>query len=156
MMTADETRELLVRFYDALSRHDGGTMAACYADNAFFDDEVYSLRGAEIGQMWRALMLRAKTLRVSYTIAKASGAQGTVEWTARYDYPGGGPVVNVILSELELANGLIIRQRDRFDFPRWASQALGWKGKLFGRFEWFRRSVSKEAAKRVGVKPKLF
>jgi hypothetical protein len=63
-------------------------------------------------------------------------------------------VVNVISSELELEDGRIVRQRDRFDFPRWAAQALGIPGRLFGRFEWFRRAVSRKAAARVGVPPK--
>ena len=153
-MTPEETREVLTRFYDALSRRDGETMASLYSPDASFEDEIYRLRGEDVGKMWRGLMSRAKTLTVSYTIAKAGAGDGTVEWTARYDYPGGGPVVNVILSELELAGGKIVRQRDRFDFPRWAAQALGTKGKLLGRFEWFRRVVSREAAKRVGVPPK--
>jgi len=154
MTTAEETRAALVTFYDALSRRDGGTMAACYAPGALFDDEVYSLSGADVGKMWRALMLRAKTLKVSYRIAKAAADRGTVEWTARYDFDG-RPVVNVILSELELKDGLIIKQKDTFDFPRWAAQAFGLKGRLFGHFGWFRRKVSTEAAKRVGVRPKL-
>lgn len=154
-MNAEETRAALVRFYEALSRRDGETMASCYAPDAVFEDEVYLLHGADVGKMWRGLMSRAKTLRVSYTIARAGAGTGTVELTARYDWPGGGPVVNVILSELELAEGKIVRQRDRFDFPRWAAQALGWKGRLFGHFQWFRRKVSIEAAKRVGVQPKL-
>jgi ketosteroid isomerase-like protein len=153
-MNAEETRAALVRFYDALSRRDGETMASCYAPDAVFEDEVYRLSGADVGKMWRGLMSRAKTLQVSYTIAQAGAGAGTVEWTARYDYPGGGPVVNVILSELELADGKIVRQRDRFDFPRWAAQALGLKGRLFGRFRWFRRIVRREAAKRVGVPAK--
>lgn len=153
-MTSAETRAVLVRFYDALSRRDGETMAALYAPDAVFEDEIYRLEGPDVGKMWRGLMSRAKTLQVSYTIARAGADAGTVEWTARYLYPGGGPVVNVILSELEFENGLIVRQRDRFDFRRWAAQALGARGRLLGRFEWFRRAVSREAAKRVGVPPK--
>jgi ketosteroid isomerase-like protein len=153
-MTSDETRALLTRFYDALSRRDGEAMAAAYSADAVFEDEVYRVEGADVGKMWKGLMSRAKTLTVSYTIARAAAGSGTVEWTARYVFPGGGPVVNVILSELELSDGKIVRQRDRFDFRRWAAQALGWKGKLLGRFEWFRRAVSRKAARRVGVPPK--
>ncbi|MDQ6893628.1 MAG: nuclear transport factor 2 family protein [Acidobacteriota bacterium] len=153
-MTPQETREVLTRFYDALSRRDGETMASLYSKDAAFEDEVYELQGEDVGKMWRGLMSKAKTLTVSYTIAKAGSGSGTVEWTARYDFPGGGPVVNVILSELELENGKIVRQRDRFDFRRWAAQALGTKGRLLGRFEWFRRAVSRTAANRVGVPPK--
>jgi ketosteroid isomerase-like protein len=153
-VTPQETREILTRFYEALSRRDGETMASLYSKDATFEDEVYRLQGEDVGKMWRGLMSKAKTLTVSYTIAKAGSGNGTVEWTARYDFPGGGPVVNVILSELELENGKIVSQRDRFDFRRWAAQALGTKGKLLGRFEWFRRAVSRTAAKRVGVPPK--
>ena len=154
MVNAAETRALLVLFYDALARRDGAAMAALYARNARFEDEIYRLEGPDVGKMWTGLLSRAKTLSVSYTIAHAGNGTGTVEWTARYLYPGGGPVVNVILSELELEDGRIVRQRDRFDFPRWAAQALGIPGRLFGRFEWFRRAVSRKAAARVGVPPK--
>jgi uncharacterized protein len=152
-VNAAETKALLVLFYDALARRDGAAMAALYAPNARFEDEVYLLEGPDVGKMWTGLLSRAKTLSVSYTIARAGSGTGTVELTARYLY-GGRPVVNVILSELELEDGRIVRQRDRFDFPRWAAQALGIPGRLFGRFEWFRRAVSRKAAARVGVPPK--
>jgi uncharacterized protein len=152
-VNAAETEALLVRFYDALARRDGAAMAALYAPNARFEDEVYRLEGPDVGKMWTGLLSRAKTLSVSYTIARAGSGSGTVELTARYLY-GGRPVVNVIRSELELEDGRIVRQRDRFDFPRWAAQALGIPGRLFGRFEWFRRAVSRKAAARVGVPPK--
>jgi ketosteroid isomerase-like protein len=152
-VNAEETKALLVRFYDALARRDGAAMAALYAPNARFEDEVYRLEGPDVGKMWTGLLSRAKTLSVSYTIARAGSGTGTVELTARYLY-GGRPVVNVISSELELEDGRIVRQRDRFDFPRWAAQALGIPGRLFGRFEWFRMAVSRKAAARVGVPPK--
>ena len=32
-------------FYGAFARLDADTMAQCYADDAAFDDEVFSLRG---------------------------------------------------------------------------------------------------------------
>lgn len=128
-------------------------MAALYAPNARFEDEIYRLDGPDVGKMWTGLLSRATTLSVSYTIARAGSGTGTVELTARYLY-GGSPVVNVILSEFELEDGRIVRQRDRFDFPRWAAQALGIPGRLFGRFEWFRRAVSRKAAARVGVPAK--
>ena len=153
MVNAEETKALMVRFYDALARRDGDAMAALYAPNARFEDEVYRLEGPDVGKMWTGLLSRAKTLSVSYTIARAGSGTGTVELTARYLY-GGRSVVNVIRSELELEDGRIVRQRDRFDFPRWAAQALGIPGRLFGRFEWFRRAVSRRAAARVGVPPK--
>ncbi|PZQ55972.1 MAG: ketosteroid isomerase, partial [Variovorax paradoxus] len=44
------------RFYDAFAALDGDTMAACYAEDAAFDDEAFSLRGRrEVGSMWKML-----------------------------------------------------------------------------------------------------
>ncbi|HTD52169.1 MAG TPA: nuclear transport factor 2 family protein [Thermoanaerobaculia bacterium] len=153
-MTAEETRALLERFYGALARADGETMASMYAEDATFEDEVFRLRGADIGKMWIGLTRRAKDFSVAYTVARADRDRGIVEWTARYLFGGKRPVVNVILSELELEGGKIRRQLDRFDFSRWAAQAIGpWAGPL-ARFGWFRRNVAKKIARRLGVPPR--
>ena len=61
------------------------------------------------------------------------------------------PVVNVIRSEIRFENGKIIQQVDQFDFPRWAAQALGFPGRLFGRFAWFQRAVSRKAVRGLGL-----
>jgi len=150
-MTAEETRAVLERFYGALARRDGETMAALYADDATFEDEVFRLRGADIGKMWISLLRRARNFSVAYTIAQAGNGHGTVEWTARYLFGSKRPVVNVILSELVLDGGRIARQVDRFDFPRWAGQALGPWARPLARLAWFRRAVSKRAARGLGV-----
>ena len=148
-MTAEETREALERFYDALARRDAATMAAMYASDASFEDPVFRLRGEDIGRMWKSLLGRAREFSVSYSIAQAAQDRGAVEWTARYLFGGRRPVVNVILSELTFVDGRIVEQHDRFDFPRWAAQALGAPGKWLGRFEWFRRAVGRKARKRL-------
>lgn len=153
-MNAEETRAALGDFYDALARRDGEAVAARYAPDATFEDPVFRLHGADIGRMWIGLLRRAREFSVSYTIAQAGSGRGTVEWTARYLFAGRRPVVNVILSEIEFADDRIIRQRDTFDFPRWAAQALGTPGRLFGRFEWFRRAVARKAAKGLAL-PKV-
>jgi hypothetical protein len=59
----------------------------------------------------------------------------------------------VILSDLRFGGGLIVAQRDQFDFPRWAAQALGAPGRWLGRFEWFRKSVARKARKGIGLEP---
>jgi hypothetical protein len=154
-VTAEQTRAALVRFYDALAGRDPETMAAMYSPDARFEDAVFRLRGEEIGQMWRSLLGRARDFSVTYTIAQAAADRGSVEWTARYLFGGRRPrkVVNVILSELRFENGRILEQRDEFDFPRWAAQALGTPGRIFGRFGWFRRAVSRKARKGLGLAP---
>jgi hypothetical protein len=127
-------------------------MSALYAPEATFEDPVFRLRGgANVGKMWIALTRRAKRFEVSYTIAEAGPGSGRVEWTARYLFGGKRPVVNVIVSEIALERGKIVRQVDRFDFPRWSAQALGLPGRLFGRFEWFRRLFSNRAMREMGL-----
>jgi uncharacterized protein len=150
-VTGEETRDALARFYDALARRDAAALAGMYAFDAAFEDPVFRLRGAEIGRMWEVLLGRAREFSVQYTIARAARDEGTVEWTARYLFGGKRPVVNVILSELSFREGRIVTQKDAFDFPRWAAQALGPVGRLLGRFAWFRRSVSRKARRGLGL-----
>ncbi len=153
-MGSAETKDVLVRFYDALCRHDGDTMAGLYAGHARFEDPVFRLQGADIGRMWKSLMARAKGFSATYTITRAEGDLGTVKTTAHYLFGGKRKVVNVILSELRIEKGVIVVQKDVFDFPRWAAQALGMPGRLFGRFGWFQRAVSRKAAAGIGIAPR--
>lgn len=125
-------------------------MASLYAADAVFEDEIFRVEGSDIGKMWTGLLANAKGFSASYTVARASAESGTVETTARYLFRGRA-VANVVLSEIEIVDGKIVRHRDRFDFPRWAAQALGKPGRLFGRYAWFRRRVSREIARRIGV-----
>ncbi|MEO8585276.1 MAG: nuclear transport factor 2 family protein [Acidobacteriota bacterium] len=153
-MTNAETEAALTRFYEAFARRDGDAMAAMYARDATFEDPVFRLTGSDIGKMWIGLTRGAKDFSVQFTVAKAGPGTGIVDWTARYLFGGKRPVVNVIVSEIEMQDGLIVRQKDTFDFPRWAAQALGLPGMLFGRMAWMRRSVSKSGAARLGVPAK--
>jgi uncharacterized protein len=150
-MNASETRAALTHLYDALARRDGEAMAALYAPDASFEDPVFQLKGADIGHMWIGLTRRARDFAISYAVTEAQAGSGIVEWTARYLFAGRRPVVNVIRSQIELRDGKIVRQVDRFDFPHWAAQALGPPGKLFGRFAWFRRALSRRAMRGLGL-----
>ena len=145
---------MLTRFYDALSRRDGETMAFAVRADAIFEDEVYRVEGADVGKMWRGLMSKAKTLTVSYTIARAGSGTGHGRVDRALRLPGRRP--------RRQRDPLRARARKRIDraaagplrFPPLGRAGAGTKGKLFGRFEWFRRVVSRKAAKRVGVPPK--
>lgn len=153
-MTPAETRGALMAYFGAFARRDGAAMASMYAENARFEDPVFLLRGADVGKMWVALMGRAKDFSVEYDVGQTGSGRGVVTWTARYRY-GSRPVVNVVRSDIEFGpNGRILRQRDDFDFARWAAQALGLAGTLFGSFAWFRRAVSRKAAAGIDVPPK--
>lgn len=136
------------RFYLALARHHGEAMAECYADDARFSDPVFpDLRGERIRDMWRMLTLRGLDLRVEHEVLGIGRDSAHVRWNAWYSFSGSGrPVHNIITSHLALRDGLIVQQRDEFDFHRWARQALGWKGALFGGSAWLRSQVRAKAA----------
>jgi ketosteroid isomerase-like protein len=132
----------LRRFYDAFAARDAETMAACYAPDATFRDPVFDLSGGDVGDMWRMLLDRGGDLQLDYRIVDDTHA----EWVARYSF-GGRPVRNEIRSSFTFAeDGRIATEVDDFDFPRWAGQALGLKGKLFGRTPFLRSAVRKASA----------
>ena len=136
------------RLYAAMDRHDGETMAACYAPDATFTDPVFvGLTDGEPGDMWRMLTARSTDLAVDLREHEVDGEWGTAHWVARYTFgQTGRKVVNDVRSEMRFdADGLIVRQRDEFDFWRWARQALGPPGLLLGWIPVLQHSVRDKA-----------
>ena len=141
-------------FYAAFARLDAGAMAACYAPDAQFDDEVFSLRGHEpISGMWRMLCeaTQAKNRdawKLACSAIEANDTTGKAHWEADYRFSASRRQVhNVIDAEFEFNDaGLITRHRDRFDFWRWSRQALGIPGLVLGWTPFFRRMVRAQAA----------
>ncbi len=149
------SKQTLETFYAAFQRLDGAAMQACYAPDARFDDEAFSLRGREeIGAMWTMLcdVTKAKGLAVwklDYRVVNDQQAH----WEAHYRFSATGRLVhNVIDGEFEFdAQGLILRHRDRFDFWRWSRQALGAPGLLLGWSPMLRNKVRAQAAKNLAA-----
>jgi ketosteroid isomerase-like protein len=135
-----ENRQTIENFYGAFARLDADGMAACYADDAEFDDEVFSLRGKrEVAGMWRMLCegVQAKgrnDWKLTWRDVAAEGATGQAHWDAHYRFTATGRLVhNSIDARFEFDDaGRIRRHRDRFDFWRWSRQALGAPGVLLG------------------------
>jgi ketosteroid isomerase-like protein len=125
---------LIERLYTAFNRRDGKAMAACYAPDAVFRDPVFGqLDAAETTAMWNMLVDRAPDLKVELAEHDADAAQGSARWIARYTYrETGRPVVNNVRSKFKFRDGLIVEHLDRFNFWRWARQALGPVGMLLG------------------------
>ena len=145
--------ELIQRFYTAFAVLDDATIAGCYAPDAKFMDEVFQLEGRDqVAGMWRMLCAatRAKGRDVwSLTFGgiEADDRQGHAHWQANYRFSATGRLVhNVIDAEFEFRDGLIVVQRDRFDFWRWSRQALGPPGWLLGWSPVLRRKVQAQAA----------
>ena len=139
--TPSKNQATIEGFYAAFAELDGDTMQACYAEDAVFDDEVFSLRGRrQIGGMWRML-------------CTATRDKGRVHWKietrdAHYMFSATGrKVINRIDATFEFnAEGLIVKHRDRFDFWAWARQALGVPGLVLGWAPPFRKQVKQQAA----------
>jgi len=140
----------LHRFYGAFAALDAATMQACYAEDARFDDEAFSLRGrAQVGGMWRMLCdttraQGADVWRLEYRVEGDDAAH----WEAHYRFTRSGRLVhNRIDARFEFdGQGLITRHTDRFDFWAWSRQALGAPGWLLGWTPWLRGQVRRQAA----------
>lgn len=139
---------LIETFYAAFARRDAGAMAACYHQDAEFSDPVFPLlRGAEVAGMWRMLCERGADLRIEYRGIDADDTTGRAHWEAWYSFSATGRAVhNVIDAEFVFRDGRILRHRDRFDFHRWAAQALGPVGRLLGWTPIVKRRVRTQAA----------
>jgi ketosteroid isomerase-like protein len=138
--------ELIQRFYAAFARHDGDTMAACYAPGARFSDPVFTdLRGGEPGGMWRMLTGRSEDLEVKLAEHAADDERGSAHWLADYTFRTGRQVHNDIRAEFRFEQGLITEHRDSFSFYAWARQALGPAGLALGWTPVVRGKVQREA-----------
>ncbi len=144
----------LERFYSAFKQLDGAAMQACYAPNAQFDDEAFSLRGREeAGAMWRMLCDAVKAKGRADWALEYSTTASTAHWEPRYRFSATGRLVhNIIDAEFTFdAAGLILTHRDRFDFWRWSRQALGAPGLLLGWSSFLRSKVRAQAAKGLAI-----
>jgi hypothetical protein len=156
MNAAHPHAALLQRLYDAFAALDADAMQACYAADASFRDEVFTLEGAAaIGAMWHMLCEATRerggdAWRLEASGIAADAERGRAHWQAWYRFGAGGrPVHNVIDATFEFRDGLIARHVDRFDFWRWSRQALGAPGWLLGWTPALRRKVRATAAAKL-------
>jgi hypothetical protein len=149
------SRATIERFYAAFAQLDGEAMQACYAPNARFDDEAFSLQGAEqIGGMWRMLCAATKSKPASrehWQLHVSQITDRSAHWEAHYLFSATGrSVINRIDAAFEFdAQGRITRHRDRFDFWAWSRQALGTPGLLLGWTPMLRKKVRATAAQNL-------
>jgi ketosteroid isomerase-like protein len=125
---------LIERFYAAFAARDAAGMQACYHPEIVFEDPAFGeLRGAEAGAMWAMLCERGRDLQVTASDIEADDERGRAHWEAHYIFgQTGRPVHNRIDAEFAFRDGLIVRHVDRFDFWKWARQALGPAGLVLG------------------------
>jgi ketosteroid isomerase-like protein len=140
--------DTISRFYSAFQKLDHRAMKSCYSDDIVFNDPVFGLlRGDEARYMWEMLCTNAKDFSLTYSdIQLLDEEYATCKWTAKYTFSKTGrPVVNNIKAFMKLKDGKIIEHSDAFRLSTWASQALGWKGVMFGWMGWMKRKIQKNA-----------
>jgi hypothetical protein len=143
----------LNKFYEAFSQLDPDGMAACYADNAQFDDEAFSLRGKrEVMGMWRMLCGATQAgnradWKLEWRDVSADDTTGQAHWEAHYRFSASRRLVhNIVNGSFTFdADGRILTHRDRFNFWRWSWLALGLPGVVLGWSPFFRAQVRKQA-----------
>lgn len=125
--------DTLNRLYEAFSRGDHATMAACYHPEATFRDPVFDLKGKEVPAMWHMFCERGKDLKLTWSGVSADEQQGRAHWEPIYTFSTTGRNVhNIIDGAFTFRDGLIHTHRDTFNFWRWSRQALGMPGLLLG------------------------
>lgn len=137
-------QELITLFYSAFAKGDVATMQSCYHDDIEFSDPAFGkLKGQEAKDMWGMLMRRSKgNIQISASDIQANDEKGNAKWTAVYLFAStGNMVTNHISATFEFKDGKIIKHDDVFDLWKWAGQALGWKGKLFGWLPGFQAKI---------------
>ncbi len=136
-------KHLIETFYTALNNRDADTMISCYHDDVEFEDPGFGkLYGDRAKGMWQMLCKNGTDLKVEFSKVEADEEKGSAHWEAWYTFSKTGRSVhNSIDAQFEFKDGKIIKHTDHFNLHRWASQAIGWKGKLLGGTGFFQKKL---------------
>ncbi|WP_062055755.1 nuclear transport factor 2 family protein [Aquimarina longa] len=142
-------KELIEIFYTGLSNRDAEAMLSCYHDDVIFEDPAFGkLKGDRAKAMWRMLCKNGKDLKIEFSEIESTINTGKAHWEAWYKFSKTGRLVhNKINAQFEFKDGKIIKHIDHFNLHRWASQAIGWKGKLLGGTGFFKKKLIKQTNK---------
>jgi len=135
-------------FYKAFNDLDAERMTACYHDDIVFEDPAFGiLEGNRAKAMWKMLCesQKGKDFKVVATNIKFIDDIGSAHWEAFYTFSKTGRKVhNIIDAKFEFKDGLILKHTDNFNVYKWASQAMGIKGLLFGGMHFFKLKLNKQ------------
>lgn len=139
--------ELITKFYTAFQQKDYKTMQGFYADNTIFNDAVFTnLSSKEVKAMWQMLLTRGKDLTLEFKDVWSDGNRAGATWIATYTFSATGrKVTNHIKAVFEIEGDKIVRHTDSFSFYKWAQQALGIPGLLFGWSPALKNKIQKTA-----------
>jgi ketosteroid isomerase-like protein len=121
---------LIENLYAAIQKADPTAITACYADDAYFEDIAFRLRGRErIMEMWRLVCHSRPEVTFDLNSISANEHKGSGRWRAKYCYgktdsEPGRRIDNTLTSEFDFGGGRIVRHRDCCDAMAWARQAF--------------------------------
>lgn len=123
-------------------------MLEWYHDDVTFEDPAFGvLRGEDAKNMWRMLCQtqQGKEFKVIFSNIEYTPEAGSARWEAYYTFSKTGRKVhNIINASFKFKDGKIINHIDKFSLCRWATQAMGLKGFLFGWTPFFRKKLNNQ------------
>jgi SnoaL-like domain len=138
------------QFYTSFGQRDPVGMIACYTSTVEFSDAVFSLKGKQVGAMWRMLCESGKDLQITFGGIEADDQRGKAHWEAHYTFSTTGRKVhNIIDAEFVFQDGAIVRHHDQFNFWRWSRMALGPIGWALGWTPMVQKRVRRTAQERL-------
>ena len=147
----DKNKALIEHFYSALKHKEISELQSLYAENAVFNDPVFSnLDGKQVRAMWEMLIKSGKDMRIEFYNVTGDAKGGTAQWDAYYTFSATGKkVVNRITAHFSIENGKIVKHTDSFSFYNWARQALGIPGLLLGWSSFIKDKIRERAKKNL-------
>ena len=143
-----DNHQIIEQFYRAFAAIDSDRMTALYHDDITFKDPAFgTLHGDRAKAMWKMLLSKQtkNTFHVDYNNVRIANDRGHVNWIANYTFSvTDNKVRNEVNATFKFNDGLIIEHTDDFDLHNWASQALGFKGRLIGWTSFFRLKLQKQ------------
>jgi ketosteroid isomerase-like protein len=139
-------RSTVSTFYEAFQQLDAKTMGGCYDDAIEFEDPAFGqLHGENARAMWAMLCKNGKDLKVAFEVLEEDDEKAKVRWEAVYTFrKTGRKVHNIVLADLRLQDGKIIRHTDQFNLRKWAGQALGLSGRILGGTAFFQKRLQQQ------------
>lgn len=140
---------LIETFYTSFQNKDAETMISCYHNNIIFSDPAFGeLKGDDAKVMWQMLCRNSSDLKIELSNITASFKKGAAHWEAWYTFSKTGRKIhNIVDAAFEFKDSKILTHTDNFNLHQWASQAMGWKGKLFGGTTFFKNKLHQQTRK---------
>ncbi len=118
----NSSEKTINQLYTSIANGDIKKINECYSPITKFHDPIFgTLNNNEVPKMWEMLITKSKgKLEIEYNIIKTDNRTASVQWTAIYTFgKKQREIKNVIHSQFQFKEGLIIKQKDDFNIWTW-------------------------------------